>query len=306
MDANNTVVTEFILLGFSKLGESQFFLFPLFLLMYVVTVGGNMCIIITYNLNPNLHSPMYFFLGNFSFLEILYVTSTVPNLLPNLLSDQKRISFYGCATQMYCTLTFGGTECYLLAAMAYDRYNAICRPLLYPVIMNRETCIKHIVGSWSIGAVNALIHTTLTFSLPFCKSNQINHFFCDVPPLLQLSCRNTWINECTIFGVVSCVVIASFILTMFSYLQIISTILQMHSSSGRRKTFSTCFSHLIVVTIFYGSGIFMYFRPKSSYGMDQEQVVSLMYTVIAPLLNPFIYTLRNREVKLGIKKILHL
>lgn len=303
MNLNDTIVTEFILLGFSKLKEWQSFLFLLFLVMYVVTLGGNTCIIITYKLSPSLHTPMYFFLQNFSFLEIFYVTSIVPNLLSNLLSPLKYISFYGCAVQMYFVLSLGGTECYMLAAMAYDRYNAICRPLLYNVIMNKVACTKHIVGSWSIGAINAFIHTALTFSLPFCKSNKINHFFCDIPPLLELSCRDTWINEWTIFGVASGIVIGSFILTIFSYTQIISTVLQIHSSSSRQKTFSTCSSHLIVVTLFYGSAIFMYFRPKSSYGMDQDQIVSLMYTIIAPLLNPFIYTLRNREVKSEMKKI---
>ncbi|KAM5141480.1 olfactory receptor 5V1-like [Mantella aurantiaca] len=291
MNVNDTLVTEFILLGFSKLRERQLFLFPLFLLMYVVTLGGNVCIIITYQLSPNLHTPMYFFLENFSFLEIIYVTSIAPNLLSGLLSHHKPISFYGCAAQMYCVLTLGGTECYMLAVMAYDRYNAICRPLLYAVIMTRTACVKHILGSWSIGAVNALIHTAMTFSLLFCRSNQINHFFCDVPPLLELSCQDTRVNQWVIFMVAGCVIIGSFIITLFSYIQIISTALQIHSSSGKHKTFSTCSSHLIVVAIYYGSAIFMYFRPKASYGMDQNQVVSLMYTVIAPLLNPFIYTL---------------
>lgn len=304
MSTNATTVTEFILQGFSILRESQIFLYPLFLLIYVITVGGNVSVMITYTLSPNLHTPMYFFLANFSFLEIFYVTSTIPNILSNLLSNHRAISFYGCAVQMYCVLLLGGTECYMLAAMAFDRYNAICRPLLYTIIMNRTACIKHIIGSWFIGAINAIIHTSLAFSLSFCRSNQINHFFCDIPPLLELSCQDTWVNEWTIFSVAGCVIIGSSILTMFSYIQIISTVLQVHSSSGRKKAFSTCTSHLIVVTIFYGSAIFMYFRPKSGHVMTYDSFVSLMYTVIAPLLNPFIYTLRNKEVKSAIAKIL--
>ncbi|XP_072281403.1 olfactory receptor 5V1-like [Pyxicephalus adspersus] len=294
----------FILLGFSKLGQYQMFLCPLFLLFYVITLGGNASIILTYKLSPNLHTPMYFYLANLSFLEIFYVTSTIPKALNDLLSNGSAISFYGCAVQMYCVLLLGGTECYVLAAMAYDRYNAICQPLLYTNIMNRITCIKHIIGSWSIGAINSLIHTALTFSLPFCRSNQINHFFCDVPPLLALSCKDTWVNEWTVFGVASFVIIGSCILTIFSYIKIISAVLQVRSSSGRKKAFSTCTSHLIVVAMFYGSAIFMYFRPKSSYGNTYDRLVSLMYTVLAPLCNPFIYALRNKEVKSAITRLL--
>ncbi|XP_073457247.1 olfactory receptor 5V1-like [Aquarana catesbeiana] len=303
MTANNTMVTQFILLGFSMLKEVQPLLFPLFLFMYIVTVAGNVCIILTYNLINNLHTPMYFFLANFSFLEIFYVTSTIPNMLSNFLSSNKAISFYGCVIQVYCFLLLAGTECYMLAVMAFDRYNAICRPLLYTVIMNKGSCVKHIIGSWSIGAINAALHTVLTFSLPFCRSNQINHFFCEVPSLLKLSCQDTWINELTIFTAAGCIMIGSFILIMLSYIQIISIILQGHLSSGRKRAFSTCTSHLIVIAIFYGPGIIVYFRPKSNYDSSQDTMVALMYTVIAPLLNPFIYTLRNKEVKLGIKKI---
>ncbi|KAM5140342.1 olfactory receptor 5V1-like [Mantella aurantiaca] len=297
------MVMEFILLGFFQLRDHQLFLCLLFLLIYIITVGGNVFIMMAYKLTPNLHTPMYFYLANFSFLEIFYVTSTIPNMLSNLLSNHSIISLYGCAVQMYCVLLLGGTECCMLTAMAFDRYNAICRPLLYAVIMNRTACVRHILGSWSIGAMNALIHTAMTFSLSFCRSNQINHFFCDVPPLLELSCQDTRVNEWMIFTVAGCVIIGSFVITLFSYIQIISTVLKEHSASGRKKTFSTCSSHLIVVTMFYGSGIFMYFRPKSSYGMTHDSLVSLMYTVIAPLLNPFIYTLRNREVKSAITRI---
>ncbi|XP_075183423.1 olfactory receptor 5G3-like [Anomaloglossus baeobatrachus] len=303
MKSNQTMVTGFILLGFSGVIENQIFLFPIFLCTYIITVAGNLSIILAYQLTPRLHTPMYFFLANFSLLEILYVSCTVPKMLSSLWSECKAISFSGCAIQMYCFLLLGGTECYMLGAMAYDRYNAICHPLLYNVIMSDVVCIQHIVGSYFIGAVNSLIHTTFTFSLPFCGSNEIDHFFCDVPPVLELSCQDTWVNELVILVIAGCLVIGPFIVTLISYIEIISKILKLHSTSSKRKTFATCSSHLIVVTIFYGSISFMYFRPRSSHRIGQNSVVSLMYTVISPLFNPFIYSLRNQEVKSSIKNI---
>ncbi|XP_071969372.1 olfactory receptor 5G9-like [Engystomops pustulosus] len=303
MNISHTMITGFILSGFSGVTNHQVFLFPIFLCTYIITFCGNLTIIITYKLSPSLHTPMYFFLAHFAFLEILYVSCTVPKMLSDLLSECKVNSFSGCAIQMYCYLLFGGTECYMLAAMAYDRYNAICHPLLYTVIMSDITCIRHVVGSYVISAANALIHTAFTFSLPFCGSNEIDHFFCDVPPVLRLSCQDIWVNILVVFVIGGCVVIGSFIITIISYVEIISKILQLRSASGREKTFATCSSHLMVVTIFYGSVIFMYFRPKSSYKIGENAVVSLLYTVIAPLLNPFIYSLRNRDVKLNIKNI---
>ncbi|XP_040278029.1 olfactory receptor 5A2-like [Bufo bufo] len=305
MNINHTMVSGFILLGFSGITQHQVSLFPIFLGIYIITVGGNLSIIITYKLSPSLHTPMYFFLANFSLLEILYVSCTVPNMLSGLLSDcSKVISFSGCAIQMYCVLLFGGIECYMLAAMAYDRYNAICHPLLYTLIMRETVCIRHIMGSYIIGAANALIHTVFTFSLPFCGSNEIDHFFCDVPPMLELSCQDIWVNELVVFLVAGCVIIGSFIVTMISYIEIISKIVKLRSISGKNKSFATCSSHLIVVTIFYGSGIFMYFGPKSIYRISQKSLVSLMYTVIAPLLNPFIYSLRNKDVKSNMKNMI--
>ncbi|XP_075045745.1 olfactory receptor 5V1-like [Mixophyes fleayi] len=305
MDGHNfTALSEFVLAGLSDIRELQIFHFMIFLCIYIITVNGNIYIILAYRFSLNLHTPMYFFLANFSFLDICYISATVPNLLSNFLSEHKTISVYGCVIQMYCFLLLGGTECYILAVMAYDRYNAICHPLLYSIIMNKLKCRQLVIGSWTIGAANSLIHTVLTFSLSFC-SNKINHFFCDIPPVLELSCTNTWTNELAVFIISGFVIIGSFILIMFSYIQIISSILQIRSTSSRKKTFSTCTSHLIVVTIYYGSGIFMYFRPKSSYGMDQDRLVSVMYTVIAPMLNPFVYSLRNSEVKSAMRKILY-
>ncbi|XP_069598076.1 olfactory receptor 5A2-like [Ranitomeya imitator] len=303
MNSNHTMVTGFILLGFSGVIENQVFLFPIFLCTYIITVCGNLSIILAYKLSLSLRTPMYFYLANFALLEILYVSCTVPKMLSSLWPECNAISFSGCAIQMYCVLLLGGTESCMLGTMAYDRYNAICHPLLYTVIMSEVVCIQHIVGSYVVGAVNALIHTTFTFSLPFCDRFEIDHFFCDVPPVLELSCQDIWVNELVIFLIAGCVIIGSFIVIIISYVEIISNILKLHSTSSKKKTFATCSSHLIVVTIFYGSGIFMYFRPRSKYKSGKNSVVSLMYTVIAPLLNPFIYSLRNKEVKSSIKNI---
>ncbi|XP_073441766.1 olfactory receptor 1G1-like [Dendrobates tinctorius] len=303
MSSNHTMVTGFILLGFSGVIENQVFLFPIFLGTYIITVCGNLSIILAYKLSPSLHTPMYFFLANFALLEIIYVSCTVPKMLSNLWSECQAISFSGCAMQMYCFLLLGGTEFCMLGAMAYDRYIAICHPLLYTVIMSEVVCIQLIVGSYVISAVNSLIHTTFTFSLPFCGSKEIDHFFCDVPPILELSCQDIWVNELVVLVIGGCLVIGSFIVTIISYVEIISKILKLHSTSSKKKTFATCSSHLIVVTIFYGSTIFMYFSPRSKHKIGQNSLVSLMYTVIAPLLNPFIYSLRNKEVKSSIKNI---
>ncbi|XP_068098264.1 olfactory receptor 5AP2-like [Hyperolius riggenbachi] len=304
MKRNETTITEFILAGLSESPDLNIFLTVAFILIYSITVLGNMSIIFAYKISPDLHTPMYFLLANFSFLEICYVSDTCPKLLSNSLAEHKSISFYGCVSQMYFGLLFAGTEFYILATMAYDRYSAICQPLLYHVFMNRISCIQLISASWVIGAVNAVIHTALTFTLPFCRSNNINHFFCDIPPLLKLACTDTSMNELSLFVISGAVITGSFILTMISYIHIIFTVLQIKSRVGRKKAFSTCTSHLIAVAIFYGSIFFVYLKPKSKYEVEQDRVVSVMYTVIAPLLNPFIYSIRNDKMKGTLLKIL--
>ncbi|XP_069802691.1 olfactory receptor 5AR1-like [Dendropsophus ebraccatus] len=301
---NITRINEFVLVGLSNVSEIQYLLFVLFLCIYLTTVLANLSIIFVVRFSPSLQTPMYFFLANFSFLEICYVTATVPKMLSNFLTTHKTITFYGCVMQMYWFLLFGGTECYMLAAMAYDRYNAICKPLQYGIILSKKVCIQLVSGSYLIAAVNALIHTVLTFTLPFCV-NIIDHFFCDIPPLLKLSCSDTWFNELVIFLISGSVIVGSFILTMISYAKIISTIVNMKSNTSRQKAFSTCVSHFTVVIIFFGSGIFMYFRPKSSYSMDEDRLIAVMYTIIAPMLNPFIYTFRNGNVKVAVKRLMH-
>ncbi|CAN2388161.1 Olfactory receptor [Pristimantis euphronides] len=302
---NHSTMTEFILVGFSDVPELEYLLFSVFLCIFIISLFAHMFLIVLYRFSTHLCTPMYFFLANFSFLEICYISTISPKTLVNLLSNDKTITLYACALQMFCFLLLGSAECYMLAAMAYDRFIAICQPLLYNIIMSRDvSCIQLVGGSWLIGALNAVIHTCLTFMLPFCGSN-INHFYCDIPPLLKLACVDTKINEITMFIISGGVIIGSFILTMVSYVKIISTILKIKSVTGRKKAFSTCTSHLIAVSVFYGSIFSVYFKPKSKYEIEQDRVVSIMYTAVAPLLNPFIYSIRNKEMKGALQKLLH-
>ncbi|XP_006892337.1 PREDICTED: olfactory receptor 5AP2-like [Elephantulus edwardii] len=301
---NQTEATEFILLGLSDNPDLQVFLFILFLSIYTATMVGNLGMIILIKLDPCLHTPMYFFLSSLSFVDAFYSSSVTPKMLENLVSENKAISFNGCAAQFYFFGSFLGTECFLLAMMAYDRYAAIWNPLLYPVLMSGRICFLLVATSFFAGFGNAAIHTGMTFRLSFCGSNRINHFYCDTPPLLKISCSDTHINGIVImafssFNVISCVVIV-----LVSYLCILVAILRMPSAEGRHKAFSTCASHLAAVTIFFGTILFMYLRPTSSYSMEQDKVVSVFYTMVIPMLNPLIYSLKNKDVKEAVKKIL--
>ncbi|KAG9463111.1 hypothetical protein GDO78_022411, partial [Eleutherodactylus coqui] len=224
-------------------------------------------------------------------------------MLINLLSQNKTITFYGCALQMCIFLLMGSAECYMLAAMAYDRYNAICHPLLYNNIMKRVICIMLVIGSWITGTIVGILQTILIFSLPFCNSNRINNFYCDIPPLMSLACTETQFNQIVMLIITFVIILGPFTLTVISYGNIIWTVIKHHSAGMRKKAFSTCTSHLMVVSLFYGSTSVMYLRPRSSYGMNEEKFLSLIYTIIAPLLNPFIYTLRNNDVKNAFKKL---
>ncbi|XP_024075822.1 olfactory receptor 10A7-like [Terrapene carolina triunguis] len=301
---NHTVVTYFILLGFSSLSEMQVLLFVLVLTSFTITLMGNILIMLITTLDRSLHTPMYFFLRNLSFLEICYTSVTIPKMLANLLAEKKSISFTGCATQLYFYLFFATAECYLLAAMAYDRYMAISHPLRYTAVMSNRVCVLLVAGSYVAGIPVSFGQTTLIFSLPFCGPKEIHHFFCDIPPLLRLACTDTYSNEVEIFVVAVLVVMAPFLLILVSYAHIMVTILKMSSAEGRRKAFSTCSSHLVVVTMFFGSGSFIYFRPKASYGGDSDRVSALLYIVLTPTLNPIIYSLRNEEVKGALRRTL--
>ena len=301
---NQTTLVDFILLGFSDIPDLQGFLFGVFLIMYMIILVGNSLIIIITKMDPSLQTPMYFFIGNFSSLEICYVSVTVPRLLIDLCSQNRNISFLACAAQMYFFLVFGATECLLLTSMAYDRYVAICNPLLYPLLMNSRLCIQLAAGCWVSGVPVHIVLTYQIFSLPFCGSNQLNHFFCDIPPVLKLACGDTLITETLVYVVAVLVVIVPFMLILGSYVRIIETILKLPSATGRAKAFSTCSSHLMVVALFFGSGLLTYLRPKSSHSMGMDKFLSLFYTIVTPMFNPMIYCLRNKEVLVALRKFL--
>ncbi|XP_053120569.1 olfactory receptor 10A7-like [Hemicordylus capensis] len=300
---NITKIDEFVLLGLSNHPELQVLLFIVFLLVYIIIIVGNMFIFIMSMVDPLLHTPMYFFLKVLAFLDICYSSVTLPKMLFNFLSENKRISYTGCAAQMFFLLFLGASECFLLAVMAYDRYVAICKPLRYMAIMNKKVCLSLTVLSWLIGNVVSLLQTTWVFTLPFCGSNQINYFFCDIPPLIKLSCIDTSSYEMQLFTATVLVIFTPFSFIIVSYCLIISNILKMTSVTGCQKAFSTCSSHLIVVTLYYGSGSLIYLSPKSINSQDSNKVLALMYTAITPMLNPIIYSLRNKDVHGAIKRM---
>ncbi|XP_065270682.1 olfactory receptor 10AG1-like [Emys orbicularis] len=300
---NHTTTPGFILLGYFNLMNLQGLLFVVFLVSYMVILLGNGVIVLVTVLDSALHTPMYFFLRNLSFVEIYYTSVTLPKMVANCLAEDGSISFTDCAAQMYFLLLLSGTECFLLAAMAYDRYVAICNPLHYTLIVNRDVCARMVAGSW---LVNIPVHfgkTYLVFSLPFHGSCEINHFFCDIPPLLELSCMDTYRNKIAVFMAVLLFVTIPFFLIVISYIKITSTILKMPSAEGIHKAFSTCSSHLTVVTLFYGSGMIVYLIPKSRDSEDTDKLLSLFYTIVTPMFNPFIYSLRNKEMKAALRKL---
>lgn len=299
---NQTAVTEFILFGFTDRQDIKPVLFVLFLAIYIATLMGNISIFVLIWISPCLHTPMYFFLNNLAFLDLSYSSAITPKMLANFISERKTISFTGCITQMYLFACFADVECILLAAMAYDRYMAICNPLLYPVLMSRKLCICLVAGSYITGSISSLVHTSLTFHLSFCSSNVINHFFCDIPPLLVLSCSDTHINEIILFALCGSIQLITFLVILASYFYILCTILRIQSSDGRYKAFSTCTSHLTAVSLFYSTLLFTYLRPSSNYALDTDKIISVFYTIIFPMVNPLIYSLRNKDVKAALKQ----
>uniref|UniRef100_UPI00253FAB77 olfactory receptor 1020-like n=1 Tax=Euleptes europaea TaxID=460621 RepID=UPI00253FAB77 len=294
---NCTLVDEFILLGFTDHLVIKTTLFVLFLLIYIITIVGNISIILVVKTDSHLQTPMYYFLSNLSFLDVCYSSVVTPKMLVDFFAHKKTISFTGCVLQLYFYAALATTECYLLAVMAYDRYMAICSPLLYTVIMSQRVCIPLVVLSYVAGFLNATIQTGVALRIPCCSSNIINHFFCDGPPLNKLSCSNDILKEILLAILIGFNEITTTSVVIISYCCILFTILRMRSVEGMCKAFSTCTSHLIAVTIFYGTLLFMYLRPSSSYSLDQDKVVSLFYSVVIPVLNPLIYSLRNKEVK---------
>ncbi|KAM8971079.1 olfactory receptor 10AG1-like [Sarcophilus harrisii] len=301
---NITDVKEFILLGFSDIPKFQGLLFGIFLIIYLCIIIGNTLIIIITKADPALQTPMYYFLGNFSFLEICYTSVTLPRMLMNLWTQKRNISLLACATQVCLILGLGGSECFLLAAMAYDRYVAICKPLYYLFIMNHKICVQLLIGSWIIGIPVVLGQTYQIFSLPFCGPTRLNHIFCDIYPILQVACGDTSMSEILIYLDVGLFGIVPFLLICGSYIKIIVAILKLPSAIGKSKAFSTCSSHLMVVGLFFGSGIIVYLQPKSSHSAGSDKILSLFYTTLTPLCNPMIYSLRNKDFIVTIRKLL--
>ncbi|XP_004427859.1 PREDICTED: olfactory receptor 12-like [Ceratotherium simum simum] len=293
---------EFMLEGFEGGLQTQALLLALFLALYVVTILGNLTMILVITLDARLHCPMYFFLKNLSFLDLCYSSVIAPNALANFFSSSKVITFGGCATQIFFSL-FATTEAFLLAVMAYDRFMAVSSPLRYPITMCPSACARLVLGSYCGGCLNSIVQTSFTFSLPFGSSNHIDHFFCDVPPLLQLACANTAINELLLFGICGLIIVGTTLLVLISYGYITATILRMHSGAGRHKVFSTCGSHMTAVSLFYGTLLFVYAQPGAVESTEQGKVVSVFYTLVIPMLNPIIYSLRNKDVKGALQRL---
>lgn len=311
MDKNNgTFVSEFLLLGLSGYPRTEIIYFVLVLAMYLVILTGNGVLIITSIFDSRLHTPMYFFLGNLSFLDICYTTSSVPSTLVSLISKKRNISFYGCAVQMFLGFAMGSTECFLLGMMAFDRYVAICNPLRYSIIMSKGVYVSMASVSWFSGGINSVVQTSLAMRLPFCGNNVINHFTCEVLAVLQLACADISLNIITLVISNMAFLVLPLLLIFFSYLFILRAILRMNSATGRRKAFSTCSAHLTVVVLYFGTIFSMYAKPKSQDPTGEgkfqalDKIVSLFYGVVTPMLNPIIYSLRNKDVKAAVKYIL--
>ncbi|XP_073399738.1 olfactory receptor 6F1-like [Dendrobates tinctorius] len=299
---NETVVSEFLLLGFSLLEETGFYLFIIISIIYIVTITANILIIIIVKIDRRLHKPMYYFIGGLSFLEIWYPSVTVPRLLWSLKTREESISTAGCMTQFYFHFSLGATEIILLTVMAYDRYVAICNPLRYFSIMSPKLCALLIIGSWVSGFVAVVVPCLQISNLSFCRGNQIDHYYCDLGPLLKLSCSDTSSIEKLFFCLSLFIILGCFFLIIISYICIIRTTMMFPTASGRRKTFSTFASHLTVVLLFYGTIIFMFVRPSTGGLLHLNKIVSVIPSIVTPLLNPMIYTLRNQEVIQAMKK----
>ncbi|XP_046496492.1 olfactory receptor 10C1-like [Equus quagga] len=301
---NSMSVKLFAFAKFSEVTEQCFLLFTLILLMFLTSLTGNALIALAIWTNPVLHTPMYFFLTNLSLLEIGYTCSIIPKMLQNLVSETRGISREGCATQMFFFTLFGISECCLLATMAYDRYVAICSPLHYATRMSRGVCAQLAMISWVVGCMVGLGQTNYIFSLDFCGPCEIDHFFCDLPPILALACGDTSHNEAAVFVAAILCISSPFLLIVASYGRILAAVLIMPSPQGRQKALSTCSSHLLVVTLFYGSGSVTYLRPKANHSPGIDKLLALFYTVVTSMLNPIIYSLRNKEVKAALQRTL--
>ncbi|XP_022363457.1 putative olfactory receptor 5AK3 [Enhydra lutris kenyoni] len=304
MEQNNgTEVTEFILLGFAGQHKSWHILFIVFLVICLATLVGNMGMILLIKIDSCLHTPMYFFLQHLAFVDLCYTSAITPKMLQNFVETEQSISFTGCMVQLLVYGAFATIDCYILAAMAVDRYVAICNPLRYPTVMSQAVCLQLLVGSYFLGFLNASVNTSFTFSLNFCKSNKVNHFFCDEPPLLALSCSNIDFNIMLLTIFVAFNLMFTVLVVIFSYIYILAAILKISTVAGRKKDFSICASHLTAVIIFYGTLSYMYLHHGTKESQEQEKMASVFYGIVIPMLNPLIYSLRNQDVKEALKGI---
>uniref|UniRef100_A0A8C8W7N3 Olfactory receptor n=1 Tax=Peromyscus maniculatus bairdii TaxID=230844 RepID=A0A8C8W7N3_PERMB len=300
---NISDVAEFILVGLTDAPELQVPLFVVFTSIYLITLVGNLGMLVLILLDSRLHTPMYFFLSNLSFADCVYASAVTPKVIEGFLTGHKIISYNACATQMFFFAAFVTIECYILASMAFDRHAAVCKPLHYSTTMTTSTCALFAAGSYMNGILQSTIHVSFTFHLSFCHSNVVNHFFCDILPLLTLSCSGIYKNEIVLFMLATFNIAFTLLVIVTSYLLIFVAILRMRSAEGRKKAISTCASHLSTVSIFYGTIIFMYLQPSSSHSMDTDKMASVFYTMVIPMLNPLVYSLRNKEVKNAFKKV---
>ncbi|XP_044276800.1 olfactory receptor 1020-like isoform X2 [Varanus komodoensis] len=294
---DSTLVTEFVFLGLASKTELKLPLFVLFLIVYTVTMAGNLGVVFLIGIDAQLHTPMFFFLCNLAFVDAAYSSAVTPKMLVDILAEKKSIGFFGCATQMFFCVICGSTECLLLAVMAYDRYVAICNPLHYSAVMSGKLCAWLVAGSYVLSIWYSVLYIGCIFTLSFCGPNVINHFYCDIPPLLELSCSDIHTNVTVIRAQVSINCVSTTMAILISYTCILATILKIRSTESKCKAFSTCSSHLMAVSLFYGTIFYMYLRPNSNYTLEQDKVASLFYTVVIPMLNPLIYSLRNKDMR---------
>ncbi|XP_037662193.1 olfactory receptor 2L13-like [Choloepus didactylus] len=303
MEKWNETSNDFILLGLFPPNQTGLLLLTLIILIFFLASMGNSAMIHLIRLDPHLHKPMYFLLSQLSLMDLMYISSTIPKMVFNFLSGQKGISFLGCGVQIFFFSTMACSEGLLLASMAYDRYMAICHPLHYPIHMSKGMCVRLIIGSWILGSINSLAHTAYVLHIPYCQSRAINHFFCDIPALLPLACMDTWVYEYMVFVSTILFLLLPFLGITASYGRVLYAVYHMHSKEGRKKAFTTCSTHLTVVTFYYVPFVYTYLRPRKLRSPREDKMLAVFYTILTPMLNPIIYSLRNKEVLGAVKRV---
>ncbi|XP_030404131.1 olfactory receptor 14A16-like [Gopherus evgoodei] len=301
--SNRTTVTEFLLLGFSEVRELQILHFVVFLVIYLASLVGNLLVIVVVALDNYLHTPMYIFLMNLSIVDLGFISVTIPKSMVNSLMNTTSISYAGCVTQVFFLIFLLGEDVALLTVMAYDRYVAICQPLHYETMMNSRACVQMAAGAWISGILNSVLHTGNTFALTFCEGNMVDQFFCEIPQLLKLTCSDSYMSEVGVIAFSICLVLGCFIFIIVSYVQIFKSVLRIPSEQGRHKALSTCLPHLTVVSLFVCTGVFAYLKPTSSSPSALDLVMAILYSVLPPIMNPIIYSMRNKEMKVALKRL---